>query len=104
MRSETIRDSLRARMSELVAERLGLHFPAERWADLERGLVGAAAEFEFRDLRSCVDWLLSAALSKSEVEILASHLTVGETYFFREKKAFDALAEHVLPALARLRA
>jgi len=28
---------------------------------------------------------------------LASHLTVGETYFFRERKSFEALAERVLP-------
>ena len=28
-------------------------------------------------------------LPRREIETLASHLTVGETYFFREKKSFD---------------
>ena len=45
----------------------------------------------------------SAALTKPQLEVLASHLTVGETYFFREKKMFDALAGTFLPELMRTR-
>jgi chemotaxis protein methyltransferase CheR len=32
-----------------------------------------------------------------------SHLTIGETYFFRERKTFDALAQRILPELIRRR-
>jgi chemotaxis protein methyltransferase CheR len=35
--------------------------------------------------------------------ILASHLTVGETYFFRDKHAFALLEGEILPALVRAR-
>jgi len=87
------------RVSEFIAEHMGLHFPPERVADLQRGLAGAAGEFGFQDLAACVDWLMATPLTKAQLQVLASHLTVGETYFFRESKTFEALASRVLPAL-----
>jgi chemotaxis protein methyltransferase CheR len=35
--------------------------------------------------------------------VLASHLTIGETYFFRDSATFQALEEHILPELIRQR-
>jgi chemotaxis protein methyltransferase CheR len=90
-------------LSEFVAEKTGLHFPPERWSDLQRGLAGAATEFGFEDVAGCAEWLLSAPLTTAEVQTLASHLTIGETYFFREKPTFEVLAHRVLPGLIRSR-
>ena len=92
-----------ARLSEHIAEHMGLHFPHERLADLQRGLAGAADEWGFDDVAACVDWLLSAPLNKAQLQVLATHLTVGETYFFRDKKTFDVLASRVLPELIHAR-
>jgi chemotaxis protein methyltransferase CheR len=78
---------------------MGLHFPRERLTDLQRGLAGAADEFGFDDVAGCADWLLSAPLTKAQLEVLASHLTIGETYFLRDKKTLDVLATRVLPQL-----
>jgi chemotaxis protein methyltransferase CheR len=103
MRIDGVPDVLWLRVSEFIAGNTGLHFPAERRPDLQRGLAAAAAEFGFADSATCVDWLLSASLTRPQLNILASHLTIGETYFFRERKTFDALAEHVLPELFRRR-
>jgi chemotaxis protein methyltransferase CheR len=103
VRAESVADALWPRLSEFVAEQTGLNFPPERRADLERGLVAAAAEFGFADTISCAEWLLSTALSRPQLNILASHLTIGETYFFRERETFDALAQHILPELIRSR-
>jgi chemotaxis protein methyltransferase CheR len=91
------------RLSELLARQMGLHFPPERWVDLLRGITAAARDFHFPDADTCMQWLLSAPLTQSQIETLASHLTIGETYFFREKEAFDALREHILPALIEAR-
>jgi chemotaxis protein methyltransferase CheR len=88
-----------ARLSEFISERMGLHFPRERWDDLGRGLAGAAREFGLADAAACADRLLSAPPSPEQLQVLASHLTIGETYFFREKQTFQALAAHVLPEL-----
>ncbi len=90
-----------ARLSACLKDHVGLHFPRERWRDMERGMRSAARDFEFHDLRSCVEWLLSSPLSRRQVEVLASHLTVGETYFFREKAVFEVFEGQILPELIR---
>lgn len=101
--SRTTSETLLNRISELVTAQLGLHFPRERWGDLERGVGSAAGEFGFKNPESCIQWLLSSPLTKHQIEILASHLTVGETYFFRDKKSFEILGEQILPALIHAR-
>ncbi|MBI3053916.1 MAG: tetratricopeptide repeat protein [Betaproteobacteria bacterium] len=90
-------------LSEFLAAQMGLHFPRERWGDLERGIAAAASEFGMADVQSCINWLVSTSLTRNQVEILASHLTVGETYFFREQRSFEMLEEHVLPEILRVR-
>lgn len=96
-------DAQLSRLSSFIADAMGLHFPPERRTDLQRGIADAAHEFGFNTSADCVDWLLATALTKAELDVLASHLTVGETYFFRDRRMFDVLAEQVLPALIRAR-
>ena len=98
-----ISDILLSRLSEFVTTQMGLHFPRDRWRDLERGIVSASGEFRFNNAESCIESLVSSPLTKNQIETLASHLTVGETYFFREKKSLDALESRILPELIRLR-
>jgi len=47
--------------------------------------------------------LIASPLSAGQIEILASHLTISETYFWREPQVFQALEEKVLPELIRTR-
>ena len=88
-----------SRLSELLEQWMGLHFPKERWRDLRRGVESARAELGFSDTASCVRRLISAPVTEREVEILASHLTIGETYFLRDSNAFEALEARVFPEL-----
>jgi chemotaxis protein methyltransferase CheR len=60
-------------------------------------------EFGFEDPLSGIKWLISSAPTKSQIEVLAGHLTVGETYFFRDKTCFDFLEGQVFPELLTLR-
>ena len=92
-----------SRVSDYIANAMGLHFPGERLQDLQRGLAGAAVEFGFDDAAACADWMLTAPLSPADLHVLAGHLTIGETYFFRDEKLFGALAGTVLPGLLRAR-
>ncbi len=96
-------DTALAQFNDLVASRMGLSFPRERWSDLERGATFAAREFGHKDVESCIQWLLSSLPTRTQIETLASHLTVGETYFFREEKTFEALEKNILPGLIRQR-
>lgn len=99
----TLPSSLLSRLSELVADQTGLSFPKERWGDLERGIAAAAPDFNFPDRESCAHWLLSAPLTRHMNEILASHLSVGETYFFREKPSLEIFEQHILSGLLQSR-
>jgi chemotaxis protein methyltransferase CheR len=101
--TEHLSNSSLARLSEFVAQRMGFHFPRERWLDLERGIQSVSRAFEFDDVESCVHWLVSSPMSQSQIETLASHLTIGETYFFRETQSFDLLEMRVLPELINRR-
>src|SRR4051794_28745151 len=97
VRPESIGRPSLTRVSELIAERTGLHFPPERHADLRRALDEAASELGCLDGAACAERLLASAPSTAELRLLARHLTIGETYFFRERPSFNALATEVLP-------
>jgi chemotaxis protein methyltransferase CheR len=99
----TLPSSLLVLLSEFVATHIGLYFPQERWIDLERGIVAAAADFNFSDGESCARWLLSAPLTRHINEVLSSHLSIGETYFFRESRSLEILGEEILTKLLQLR-
>jgi chemotaxis protein methyltransferase CheR len=87
------------RVSEYVAGWLGLHFPKKRWRDLERIICNAAQELGIEESDACVELLLSGQFAREQEEIIAAHLTIGETYFFREQKSFDILENRILPEL-----
>lgn len=95
----TVPHLLLSRLSELLAMQMGLYYPEKRWSDLERGIAAAAPALRMGNTEACIHQLLSAPLTRKQIEILACHLTVGETYFFREKKCFDVLKEHIFPEL-----
>ena len=98
-----ISELLLRQYSEFLAARMGLHFPPARWPDMLRGLERAAREFGLAGAEACMHWLLAAPPDRRRVEILASHLTVGETYFYREPAVFAALENELLPALIAAR-
>jgi len=99
MEAEVLADPLWERLSQFIARKIGLHFPPERITDLRRGLADAAEEFGFADSVRCAEWVLSATLTRPQLHTLASHLTVGETYFLRERRTFEALSNVILPDL-----
>jgi len=83
----------------LIASRLGLDFPEERRADLERGFIRACRASSFSAPEAYLAWLASLPDGSQELMRLAGHLTVGETYFFRHHSYFEALEQEVLPSL-----
>ncbi len=90
-----------SKVCEVINDRMGLHFPVERWSILGRNLALSARDFGFESMEGFVPWLLSSELTKEQINILAAHLTVSETYFWREPQVFSALTDHILPELIR---
>jgi len=100
----TLPDSLLSLLSDFLESQVGLHFPRVRWRDLERGIIAASRESGYAQAEDYIRRLLAAPLTRAQIEMLASHLTVGETYFFREKRSLDILEQQILPELLRARA
>jgi chemotaxis protein methyltransferase CheR len=101
--TQAISCSRMAQLSAVIAAQMGLHFPRARWRDLERGVCTAARELGFPDVAACVQYLVSSPLTQHQIGVLAGHLTVGETYFFRDPHVFTLLEEEILPALMHAR-
>ncbi len=87
-------------ISARIDEILGLNFPKNRLGDLERGLLSAAKELGLVD--SIDNWAIlleDRNVDPKYLDVLANHLTVGETYFFREKHTLDVFQTQIIPEL-----
>jgi chemotaxis protein methyltransferase CheR len=83
----------------LIAERMGLYFPEDRWPDLAQGLAKAAAGLGYKDPNLFTAELVSGNFGPREVQALATHLTIPETHFFRSPDTFAMLQNQLLPEL-----
>ena len=64
----------------------------------------AAKDFGYPNTTSFVNFCLTtASLTADQVQTLAWHLTIGETYFLRGTQAFDVLEHEILPELLAAR-
>ena len=96
---QSIPNALLLRLSEYLTAKIGLHFSNRNRNELHQKMAAAMNDFDFEDVGEFIEWLLSSSPTQKQIEILASHLTVGETYFFREKRAFEILEQSILPGL-----
>lgn len=87
----------------LVGRRLGLRLPRERLADLERVLTDGLRSSRLGSVQAYLRWLDGLSVGSPEWARIAARLTIGETYFFRDRAAFDGLEQRVLPELIAAR-
>lgn len=103
MMQRTLPDPVLHALSDLIVQKTALLFAPDRWNDLDRNMGMVADAFGFQDRGACAEWLLKTDLQRNAVEKLASCLTVGETYFFRDTRLFRALENDVFPTLIHSR-
>ncbi len=94
---------LMAKLSDYLSMQMGLYFSEKRWGELWHKMSLAMRDFNFDQVERFIDWLLSAPLTRQQVETLASHLTIKETYFFRENNTFELLEKTILTELIKAR-
>jgi chemotaxis protein methyltransferase CheR len=90
-------EALLQRLSDYLTARVGLHFAKRNWKELQWKMSAAMIDFGFDRVDEFIEWLLFLSPTQKQIEILAGHLTVGETYFFRERRAFEILERSLLP-------
>lgn len=87
-----------------IEQRLGLHFPASRQAELLALLADSTSGMRPDEIAAWTDRLEHGEASDPVLQSLARRLTVGETYFFREPATLDVVENRILPELIRARA
>lgn len=102
MTEDTLAELMPA-ISRLIESEMGLDYPPERWPDLRRGLETAGSELGSDDVVDFANQMLASSLSRRQIESLAAALTVGETFFFRDRQTFMALEHNILPPLIEAR-
>ncbi|MBN1485080.1 MAG: tetratricopeptide repeat protein [Chloroflexia bacterium] len=101
--SSVLSDQEYERFRLLIQERSGLHFPDKRRQDLWRGLKRAFEEMDSPDWTSYYQLLLASSTDGEVWERLICQITIGETYFFRNRPQFEALRQRILPELIQLK-
>lgn len=92
-------NSIILRFSEFLAAQMGIYFPEERVAELEKKMDPVAKAFGFEDTCKCMEWLMQTPLNQKQTAIIALYLTIGETYFFRNSALYSTLEKEILPPL-----
>lgn len=82
------------RLAEKIEIETGLSFPEAKRGDLTHAIRRMAESLALDSDAECIDWLLSGPWEKLKADLCALHLTIGETYFFREPRAFGLVRDY----------
>ncbi|MDP3446365.1 MAG: protein-glutamate O-methyltransferase CheR, partial [Ignavibacteria bacterium] len=84
-------------LSQRISSLFGLYFPENQWNNLMRCLKNAALDLDYEtSLKAIFEWLSQRDIKDEEVKVLTKHLTIGETYFFREKVALNLFQKIII--------
>ncbi len=89
------------RVCEFAREYLGFFYHRRRMGDVARRLVQAAGERGLEDADRFVETIFRDLSHEDRVLLVASILTVGETYFFRDLRLLEAFSQRLLPEMIR---
>lgn len=98
-----VSDKLLEEFNGYIEANMGLSFPKEKWVELEKGLQSLCKQYGSDNEETFARHVMSSAFTERQIEMLATALTVGETYFFRERDALDAFEYLVLSEWIRMR-
>lgn len=90
---------LLAQFNDFLSENMGIFFPKNSAKEFEKKLLPVTKEFGFEETSECLEWLMKAPLTKGQIAVLSHHLTIGETYFFRDGRTFHLLEHEILPQI-----
>jgi chemotaxis protein methyltransferase CheR len=81
-------------LSSLITSHTGLYFPEKKWNTLSKGIQSVISDLD-TDIHQLLQSLHSSPAQKV-IDALTTRLTIGETYFLRDKNFFQILQDHIL--------
>lgn len=94
-----IPENMLEELSRLITTHTGLYFPEKKLNALKKGL-----NFVINDLGMDIYKLfqcLQASPSQEVIDAITTRLTIGETYFLRDKNFFQILQDHILRGIIK---
>lgn len=88
------------RAARRIERETGLHFSGARRRDLPAAFARMALESGHADGEALAAWLADGPWDAARTALCARHLTIGETYFFREPRGLELLCEVARTKLA----
>ena len=88
-----------ARFGVLVYEKTGLCFEDDKRSDLCRAARATADELGMDAVETCMEFFLSGEAGQGHWDVLWGHLTVGESYFFRDPGLFEHIRTVLIPEI-----
>lgn len=90
-------------IANIIKKELGLTFKGQKIEEYSKRILDAAVTLGYNDLSSFLSKVITneSKFTREEKRVLAAHLTVSETYFFREKPAISMLIKTIIPQLIK---
>ncbi len=85
--------------SEYLNKNMGLFYPEKAWSEFEKKIPHISSSFGFENQSECIQWIIKQPVTKDLITTLAEHLTIGETYFFRDNNTFELIKNKILEPL-----
>jgi len=97
--NETFSENMCHDISDYINHYTGLYFPENKHRSLMKGITLAARELGFEQTENFIERLTSGPPSAQTIDVLVRFLTIGETYFFRNKAVFQTLKDEIFRGL-----
>ncbi len=91
------------KVARFVHDHIGFSYASDRMGDLNRGFLSACQDLGYSAPDSCLKLMEDPVGSLELEKSLVKKLTIGETYFFRDKRLFQYLKNSLLPGLIEAR-
>lgn len=88
------------RLANKIEAETGWSFASSKRRDLCLAIRRMAESVGMENGEEFVDWLLAGAWDKSKADLCTHYLTIGETYFFREPRAFELVSNYAREKIA----
>lgn len=86
-------------LNNYISKQFGIYFKDSNIKDLERIILKNYKNFNFSNVTDFIKNLTNNKFSENDLIKLSTILTIGETYFFRDEKAFNTFEKIIIPKL-----
>lgn len=91
------------KMSEIIYDRSGIHFPDNKKYVIESRLTNRLSELELEDFDQYIAYLTMGPYQMDEFQEMFNRITINETSFFRNEAQLDVFEKIILPQMLEAR-